>query len=69
MALLYTDYFARRYVTSAFSWVFIFTLIIWACVILLPIVLAESTFGFWRRVDMTTLQPKVNYINEFYAIA
>jgi hypothetical protein len=69
MARLYTDFFARRFVANGCSWIFLFTLILWACILFLPAVFSQSTYDLWKRVDFLYLSPNVNYIGEFYAIA
>ena len=69
MARLYTDFFARRFVASGCSWIYLFTLILWTCIIFLPAVFSQSTYDLWKRIDFLYLSPEVNYIGEFYAIA
>ena len=69
MAKLYTDFFARRFVTPYCSMIYLLSLIIWLCIVILPIVISTSTYGFWKRIDYFTTQPHVKYTNQFYAVA
>ena len=48
---------------------YFFVLIIWTCILVLPLLLGIYSRGFINRIDYTYAQPNVHYVNEFYAVA
>ncbi len=65
MVELWSEPLKLRYSNSRCSLAYLFTIIFYAIVIIVPFYLGFSTYSFWKKHETIYLQPKITFDNNF----